>query len=398
MEPIDVLCPRLCQCLPYFVFHTNIFLQKGATSVKFEGSTDGKNAQIGQALQTPIPITGDFSKSLALSPGLNPTSVYSEKESNAVIDSYDPISPGTKRLSGKSPNQIANTTSREIDRFFDTSTVYLTGDNAWVHGISATPLIAQDKSPFLLTNRDTLTASTKEEIQRLNPDKVIIIGGPGTVSEEVEAQLSNLNVSVERIWGPTRYDSPPKIAERLIDPVSNPATSAFIVTGENSEDAMSIASIAGQLELPILLVKSTSVPDSVKAFLEDHPEITSLYVSGKRNAISNEVINTLHSYGQVVDIRGTNRYEANVNALWHFRLNPSSLTLANAWTIQEMLTAAPLSVLTESPLLLTNGNVLPEFTMYYLEDQQENLDYMYVIGDPASISDAIEKKLYQLIP
>ncbi|GGA59493.1 hypothetical protein GCM10007416_35690 [Kroppenstedtia guangzhouensis] len=225
----------------------------------------------------------------------------------------------------------------------------------------------------------------------------MIIGGPGSVSSEIETnELPALGVEVERIWGTTRYDTPPMIAERVIN---EETTGAFIATGENFEDALSVASLAGQLGIPILLVKPSSVPDATKSFLESHPQIETLFVVGKTGSLDDSVITELGNYGNVDDLRGTTRYDGNVNALYHFRLRPEHITVAHGWTFQGMLTGGPLTAIEGGVTVISNSQSLSDPVRYYLLDNQDNpLNYMYIPNGTDNISTGLENDLDQYIP
>lgn len=65
-----------------------------------------------------------------------------------------------------------------------------TGEN-FPDAVSAGPLAA-GKGPILLTQSKTLPKVIKDEIKRLNPKHIYIIGGEGTISSSVEIELNSL--------------------------------------------------------------------------------------------------------------------------------------------------------------------------------------------------------------
>lgn len=378
-------------------------LSKGTSSTKFSGTTNGENAFLTKGIDAPISLTSVFSKTVGLTEGPNVVTLNAMKKSNEVLDFYNPISPGVKRLDGRTPAEVSVSVSKEISSLgYKPKTVLLTSDQAWVHGLSAAPLAAQEKAPILLTDPTTLSTVTKSEIQRIAPEKVIIIGGPGSVSDEIEAnELPALGVeNIERIWGTTRYDTPPLIAERVVNSDNNSETTgAFIATGENFEDALSHASLAGNMGLPILLVKTSSIPDATRNFLKRNPRIETLYVVGKTGSIDDSVITTLNKYGNVEDLRGASRYNGNVNSLYHFWLRPDHVTVTHGWTFQGMLTSSSLTAIQGGVTVISNKTSLSDPVMVYLYDNKDNpLNYMYIPGGTDSISSELENDLDQYIP
>lgn len=373
-------------------------ITKGTTSISFKGTTDANQAQLTQGDRSTIPVSGDFSNVFSLSIGLNPISAYAESNSNnQVVDSYNPISPGVKRLGGNTPEAMSVNVSQELTQSSNqkVQTVYLTSNRAWVHGLSAVPLASLEKAPFLLTDPETLSSVTKAEIERLNPDKVVIIGGTGSVSSTIEKEeLPAMGIqNIERIAGTTRYDTPPMIGDRIYSKLSpDKVPSVFIASGENFEDSLSVVSAAANLNFPILLVKHDSIPESTKNFLQKH-EIGTIYIVGKENAISNSVVEDLKNYGPVEDKRGTTRYQAVTNVLYDLKLKPSSVTIAHGWTFQGMLASGTLTSLTNSVTLVTNSRYLSDEMKYYLLNIQDELDYAYIIGGDDTLSSDIDDEV-----
>ncbi|WLR41774.1 cell wall-binding repeat-containing protein [Bacillus carboniphilus] len=109
-------------------------------------------------------------------------------------------------------------TSVEISKDgWDTSDIVLLarGDN-YADALAGVPLSHKLDAPLLLTESDSLTDVTMDEISRLNASKVIILGGEVAISEDVKASLKDMGISVERIAGQDRYETAQKIAEVIL--------------------------------------------------------------------------------------------------------------------------------------------------------------------------------------
>lgn len=70
--------------------------------------------------------------------------------------------------------------------------VYLATGAAFPDGLAGSPPAVRDGGPLLLTRRDALPADVVSELLRLNPARVVILGGTAAVSAEVAAQLRGL--------------------------------------------------------------------------------------------------------------------------------------------------------------------------------------------------------------
>ena len=93
-----------------------------------------------------------------------------------------------------------------------TPVVYVaTGEN-FPDALGAGPVAAMVKGPVLLVRFDSIPGQTAAELTRLAPDKIVIVGGTGVVSTNVENGLTAFAGTVERIGGTDRYDTAAKLS------------------------------------------------------------------------------------------------------------------------------------------------------------------------------------------
>jgi putative cell wall-binding protein len=69
------------------------------------------------------------------------------------------------------------------------TTVYLATGATFPDALAGAPLAGASGSPVLLVRRDTIPASVHAELTRLKPEKIVVLGGPGSVSDAVRAWL-----------------------------------------------------------------------------------------------------------------------------------------------------------------------------------------------------------------
>lgn len=67
-------------------------------------------------------------------------------------------------------------------------------------------------APVLLTDKDTLSSSASNAMDRLEPSDVVIVGGPMVVSENVQATVEQ-RANVTRLWGTTQIGTSIEVAE-----------------------------------------------------------------------------------------------------------------------------------------------------------------------------------------
>ena len=158
-----------------------------------------------------------------------------------------------------------------------------TGDNfADSLAASATNL------PILLVNgKDSqLSAHQTEFLERVENCTFYIIGGPNTVSAEIETELQNYG-EVKRVSGMTREETSVKVAEEFFE---DPDTVALAYS-RNFPDGLSGGPVAYALGAPLLLVNAGAESYAVE-YVESN-EIETGVVLGGANSISDETIRTI---------------------------------------------------------------------------------------------------------
>jgi subtilisin family serine protease len=226
--------------------------------------------------------------------------------------------------------------------------VIVASGRSFPDSLAASPLASYLDSPILLVKND-LTESVKKELKRLNPSHVLIIGGKSAVSNEMEEGIRGLNVYTQRISGIDRYETAVAI-NNLIPFTTN---KAFVVSGENYPDALSIASYSGSKLYPVLFVQKDKVPSSVKKYINEKV-ITKPYVIGGTAAIGKEITEELQGE---LRISGMDRFETNYKIHQIFSTDTEEkLYFATGWNFPDALSISPLASRTDSPVILVNKN------------------------------------------
>ena len=81
-----------------------------------------------------------------------------------------------------------------------------TGEN-FPDGLTSGSVAAVSGGPVLLTRKDSLPQVTIDEINRLHPDKIVLVGGTAAVSDTVLHALQPLAPTVVRYGGHDRYET-----------------------------------------------------------------------------------------------------------------------------------------------------------------------------------------------
>ncbi|USQ76697.1 cell wall-binding repeat-containing protein [Ornithinimicrobium cryptoxanthini] len=147
-------------------------------------------------------------------------------------------------------------------------------------------------APVLLTRPGDLPASTAAALTHLNPANIVVLGGPGAVSDTVLTALGDFtDGTVTRVAGPDRYGTAAAIAGAHAPGVA----AVFIASGAEYADALAGAPLIAALDSPILLTRQASLPTATIAELE-RLNPAQIIVLGGDETISEAVRTALRSY------------------------------------------------------------------------------------------------------
>lgn len=126
-----------------------------------------------------------------------------------------------------------------------TKVVFVTTGENFPDALGAGPLAALTLSPILLVARDSIPQATEDELNRLQPDVIYIVGGEAVVSSGVEMLLSGLPFEpvVTRLAGVDRYETAAAVSEWIYPltgyhPRADFATSESLVEGDDTVQTM----------------------------------------------------------------------------------------------------------------------------------------------------------------
>ncbi|MFL0268870.1 cell wall-binding repeat-containing protein [Candidatus Clostridium radicumherbarum] len=251
-----------------------------------------------------------------------------------------------KRLAGANRYETSSIISKYGWSNTSDNVILATGED-FPDSLCAAPLAAKLNAPILLTNKNSLNSFTKNEITRLKPKNVYIIGGQGVVSVATENEIRKMNINTIRIAGSNRYETSIQVAKFMDNPKE-----AFVTTGDDFPDSLSVASIAAKRGDPIILTKKDSISSDFMNYLVNN-NITKSYVIGGPTLISDNVYNQLPNCTRIY---GKNRYETNVNVLNTFSdvLNLSKVFITTGEDFPDALSCSSFAGINSAPIILTN--------------------------------------------
>jgi putative cell wall-binding protein len=266
--------------------------------------------------------------------------------------------------------------------------VVIANGDSYSDSLCAVPLAKSKNAPILLTQGNSLNSTTLSELKRLNAKHVIIVGGTGAVTEGVANSIkSKVTSNVERYGGADRFETSVKVASQL-----SSATGVFVANGLNFPDALSAAPVAAIKGQPIILTRSTALPDSVSSYIKGNSKITKSYLVGGTGVVTDSVFNSLpgaERYG------GSDRYETNKDVIEAFKgsLNFDKVYVARGDDFPDSLTGGSLAAKNKSALVITATGSASEYTKSIFKNLLNKNTKITALGGSAVLSDSILSNL-----
>jgi len=232
--------------------------------------------------------------------------------------------------------------------------VYVASGDVFADGIAVGPLAAATNGIVLLARVGDLPDVIRADLERLQPDEIVIVGGPASVSEAVEEAAADYASTVRRVDGPDRYATAAEVARGV-----EPGGIVFVASGANFPDALAIGPVAARERAAVLLTRPDDLPD-VTADALRRLQPSEVVVVGGPASVSAAVASDIADVTgvEVARIAGADRYATAVAIAEYFFDDPTgAVFLATGRTYPDALTATPLAAGFGAPLLLVGADL-----------------------------------------
>lgn len=295
----------------------------------------------------------------------------------------------TNRISGESRYDTAVEVSKK--GWTTSSKVVLATGGDFPDALSAAPLASYYNAPLLLTKTDTIPKSVKDELKRLKVKEVILIGGKNAISPTIETELNALGIKqagIKRISGKDRYGTSVNIAKEM-----KTSTQAVVATGSTFADALSIAPVAGNQKMPILLTKPNGLSPEVKTYLASKKIAKTLIIGGK-GAVSDSAAKDIKN---AVRVSGATRYETNSAVITHFKaiFDSKKMYLATGTNYPDALAGSVLAAKNAAPLVLASPKSPNAATVKTVQKQLNTATEIYILGGENALPTESTKQLFE---
>lgn len=257
--------------------------------------------------------------------------------------------------------------SNELEK--ENKTVVLANGYSFIDALPGGVLANSASGTLLLTNTNVIPKETMDEINRINPNVIYILGGNSSISEDTEEKLKQYVDNVIRLGGKNRYETSELISEEISKHCD---VNGYLVASEVA-DAVASSSLA-KGDKPLILVNNNSPSTYLKE--KEAPKT----VLGGKSSISD---NTFIDIGAAKRISGKNRFETSLNI--SKASGYKNTALVNGYSFIDGLAAGTLSFKKEAAIILTDGKSLDSNSREFLNKSGS----IYVVGGKSSVEDSV---------
>lgn len=199
-----------------------------------------------------------------------------------------------ERLAGEDRFATAAAISRATIDSSSLERVFVASARDFPDALAAAPAAARDGAPILLVEPGFVPDPTAEELARLAPRQVVVLGGESVVEPAVAEQLSDAaDAEVVRWAGPSRYDTAAEVVRRTHDR----ADVVVVATGAAFPDGLAAGPAAVAEDAPLVLSDGRVVPRVIRELVADLGPSRIILVGGE-GVLSRSVAEQLAALGR----------------------------------------------------------------------------------------------------
>lgn len=267
------------------------------------------------------------------------------------------------------------------DRYFPSADkVILVQSQAWADALSASN-ISKGKYPILYVGKDYFPDENRAYIQKLHAREIILVGGPNTISEKLEREVSSFfpATNVRRISGRDRYE----LAINSLDGDRG----LVLTSGHTYSDALVAAPYAFLEGNNILILPPNGLTASSRTLFKSVNFSNISIIGGSLSENSAKEVSEITGLS-ISRISGRDRYEVSANVFKHIseRIADKSAIVTSGELFSDALIAGPLSQKLSRPILLARKNSIPGPVLSLYENRSAGRTL--ALGGRATISDS----------
>lgn len=188
----------------------------------------------------------------------------------------------------------------------------LINSSSMIDAISASPFAYKNDIPMFFIEQDNLNTTIKDELIRLDVEKVYLIGGELSIDKAVENSLNEISIKTERIAGESGIDTTLLLAKEIMNK-NNKNRIALVNKEYGIPNGISFVPIAQKNNIPIIMINEDN-EDKILAFAKEN-NIEDVYILGSEKQISESLEK---EFKKTIRINGKDRFDTNKQIIQEF--------------------------------------------------------------------------------
>jgi putative cell wall-binding protein len=266
----------------------------------------------------------------------------------------------------------------------EAAVAYVATGETFADALSAAPAATKQGGPLLLTRRTALPPVVKAELERLKPQRIVVVGGPASVAEGVLGELGAI-APTERVGGADRYE----VSRNLLASVfPGDLRRVFVATGATFPDALTAGAAAGSARVPVVLVRGAggALDGATDAALRAYP-LRAITLVGGPVSVSPGVEASLSAITRTTRLAGPDRYSTS-RVLNAFAFpSASHAYLVSGTVFSDALVGSALAGEQDVPVFTVRTDCVPMETLSAL--RRASVDTATLIGGPATLTQRV---------
>ncbi|MCS5723745.1 cell wall-binding repeat-containing protein [Herbiconiux sp. CPCC 203407] len=269
---------------------------------------------------------------------------------------------------------------------------YVASGAVFADALSGSAAAGADRGPVLLTRKDAIPPLVAAELDRLDPARIVLLGGTATVAPAVQKALESFVGAdpsrVTRIDGADRYEVSARVSGTVF---TKGAQVAYIASGAVFPDALSGSAAAGLAKGPVLLVTRDTIPGAVSAELA-RLKPKSVVVLGGTSTVSEAVLKQIPPSMPATRLAGADRYEQSAAVAGaSFPVAGGTVFVASGQVFPDALSGSAAAIRAKAPVLLVAADRIPPAVQTQLSRLKPTR--IVVLGGEATVSAAVYESL-----
>ena len=245
-----------------------------------------------------------------------------------------------------------NETSNAVDKYMfeKVKNLYLVSESDYVDSLTGGVLVGENKGSLLFVKDHKVDEKAMARIKAA--DNVFIIGGEGSVSDEVVKDIANYR---GRISGKDRYETGIEVAKKLGED-----RGIIIANSKDFPDSLSATSLAVKSDMSIMLTEKDKLNDSVKEYIKGKTDKDIYFVGGEASltkAVKEEIFETAGKDKAKVSeftLAGKDRYETSLKVAEKFNAT-NDVVLTGGRNHKDAMLGIVVASNTDAPVVLANN-------------------------------------------